>query len=97
VAEKRVRLSSEKALNSKTTATTESEVSKKTPNNVFSCQHHQKRPKKCQTMTYMPNTIFSCQTTSKKAKFLEFGLKNANLATLYPASLSDVAAHFREK
>jgi len=36
----------------------------------------------CQTMTYMPNIIFSCQTTSKKAKFLEFGLKNANLATL---------------
>ena len=31
-------------------------------------------------MTYMPNTIFSCQTTLKKAKFLEFGLKNANLA-----------------
>jgi len=30
----------------------------------------------------MPNTIFSCQTTFKKAKFLEFGLKNANLATL---------------
>jgi len=43
------------------------------PNNVFSCQHHPKRPKKCQTMTYMPNTIFSCQTTLKKAKFLEFG------------------------
>jgi len=33
-------------------------------------------------MTYMPNTIFSCQTTLKKAKFLEFGLKNANLAIL---------------
>jgi len=33
-------------------------------------------------MTYMPNIIFSCQTTLKKAKFLEFGLKNANLATL---------------
>jgi len=33
-------------------------------------------------MTYMPKTIFSCQTTSKKATFLEFGLKNANLATL---------------
>jgi len=30
----------------------------------------------------MTNTIFSCQTTLKKAKFLEFGLKNANLATL---------------
>jgi len=35
-----------------------------------------------QTMTYIPNTIFSCQTTLKKAKFLQFGLKNANLATL---------------
>jgi len=33
-------------------------------------------------MTYMPNTIFSCQTTLKKDKFLELGLKNANLATL---------------
>jgi len=33
-------------------------------------------------MTYMPNTIFSCQTTFEKAKFLEFGLKNVNLATL---------------
>jgi len=54
----------------------------KMPNNVFSCQHHRKRPKKFQTMTYMPNKIFSCQTTFKKAKFLEFGLKNANLATL---------------
>jgi len=30
----------------------------------------------------MPNTIFTCQTTVKKAKFLEFGLKHANLATL---------------
>jgi len=30
----------------------------------------------------MLNTIFSCQTTLKKAKFLEFDLKNANLATL---------------
>jgi len=36
-------------------------------------------------MTHMPNTIFSCQTTLKKAKFLEFGLKNANLATLSAA------------
>ena len=33
-------------------------------------------------MTFMPNIIFSCQITLKKAKFLEFGLKNANLATL---------------
>jgi len=33
-------------------------------------------------MTYMPNTIFSCQITSKKATFLEFGRKDANLATL---------------
>jgi len=30
----------------------------------------------------MPKNIFSCQATLKKAKFLEFGLKNANLATL---------------
>ena len=37
-------------------------------------------------MTYMPNTIFSCQTTSKKAKFLEFGVKSANLATLFTTS-----------
>jgi len=41
-----------------------------------------KKDQKCQSITYMPNTIFSCQTTLKKAKFLEFGLKNANLATL---------------
>jgi len=33
-------------------------------------------------MTYMPNNICSSQTTFKKAKFLEFGLKNANLPTL---------------
>ena len=33
-------------------------------------------------MTYIPSTILLCQTTLKKAKFLEFGLKNANLATL---------------
>jgi len=46
------------------------------PNCVFSCQHHQKVPKKCQTMTYMPNTIFSCQATLKKEKFMEFGLQN---------------------
>jgi len=50
------------------------------PNNVLSCQHHQKRPKKCQTLTYMPNTIFSCQATLKKAKFLEFGLKKCQLS-----------------
>jgi len=30
----------------------------------------------------MPNTFFSCQTTLNKVNFLEFGLKNANLATL---------------
>jgi len=41
-----------------------------------------KKAKKCQTRTYMPNTIFSCQTTTKKAKFFEFGLKNADLAAL---------------
>jgi len=40
------------------------------------------KAKKMPTMTHMPNTIFSCQTTLKKAKLLEFGLKNANLATL---------------
>jgi len=33
-------------------------------------------------MTHKTNTIFSYQTTLKKAKFLEFGLKNTNLATL---------------
>jgi len=42
-----------------------------------------KKAKKCQTMTYMPNTIFSCQTTFKKAKFPNFGLTHANLATLF--------------
>jgi len=30
--------------------------------------------------------VFSCQTTFKKAKFMEFGLKNANLSPLYPES-----------
>jgi len=30
----------------------------------------------------MPNSILSGQTTLNKAKFLEFGTKNANLATL---------------
>jgi len=50
------------------------------PNNVFSCQRqhhqiHQKRPKKCQTMTYTPNTIFSCQTTSKRANFWNLALQ----------------------
>jgi len=47
---------------------------------------HANTIKKCQTMTYMPNTTFSCQTT--KAKFQEFGLKNANLATLVAIALS---------
>jgi len=45
-----------------------------------------KKAKKCQTMAYMPNAIFSCQTTFKKTKYLEFGLKNANLATLRTSS-----------
>jgi len=78
LAEKRGPLSSEKALNSKPTAATEPEVSKKCQTMFF----HANTIKKCQTMTYMPNTIFSCQTTIKKAKFLEFGPKHANLATL---------------
>jgi len=43
---------------------------------------HANTIKKCQTMTYMRNTILSCQTTFKNAKFLEFGIKNAHLATL---------------
>jgi len=30
----------------------------------------------------MPNSILSCQTTLNKAKFLEFGTKNANLSSL---------------
>jgi len=33
-------------------------------------------------MTLMTNTIFFMTNNFKKAKFLEFGLKNANLATL---------------
>jgi len=28
------------------------------------------------------DSIFSCQSTSKKAKFLEFGMENANLPIL---------------
>ena len=44
---------------------------------------HLKRLKTFQTMTYNPYSIFSCQNTLKKAKFLEFGIKNANLATLH--------------
>jgi len=31
---------------------------------------------------YMPTSTLSWQTTLNKAKFLEFGIKNANLATL---------------
>jgi len=30
---------------------------------------------------YTPSSIFLCQTTLDKAKFLEFGTKNAKLAT----------------
>jgi len=81
VAGKRGFSSSEKAINSKPTAATEPEVSKKCQT-MFSHANTIKRPKKCQTMMYMPNTIFSCQTTLKKANFLKFSLKNANLATL---------------
>jgi len=33
-------------------------------------------------MTHMQYSIFSCQTILTKAEFLEFGNKNANLATL---------------
>jgi len=29
----------------------------------------------------MPNSIFSCQSTSNKTKFLEYVIKNANVAT----------------
>jgi len=85
VVEKRGLLSSEKALNSKPTTATEPGL-KKMPNNVFSCQHHQKFQK-------MPNTIFSCQTTLKKAKFLEFGFKNANLASTSLVSTRRSAFH----
>jgi len=35
-------------------------------------------------MAYIPNSIFSCQTSFKKVKCLEFGIENANLATLFP-------------
>jgi len=35
------------------------------PNNVLSGQRHQKRPKKCQAMTYMPNTIFHAKQLKK--------------------------------
>jgi len=45
-------------------------------------------------MTYMPNTIFSCQTTFKNTKFLEFGLKNANLATLLASRPCFQTAHW---
>jgi len=31
---------------------------------------------------HTPSSIFLCQTTLDKAKFLEFGIKNAKLATL---------------
>ena len=37
----------------------------KMANNLFFCQHHQKKPKTCQTLTHMPNSIFSSQTTFK--------------------------------
>jgi len=70
-----------KFYNSKPTEVTEPEVLKNAKQRFF-MPTPSKKAKKCQTMTYMPNTIFSCQTTSKKAKFLEFGPKNANLATL---------------
>ena len=64
-----------KFLNSKPTAATEPEVSKICQTIFFSCQHHQKRLKIFEIMTYMPNTIFSCQTILKMSKFLEFDPK----------------------
>jgi len=46
--------------------------------------------KKAKKMTnydvHTKHYVFSCQTTFKKAKFMEFGLKNANLSPLYPES-----------
>jgi len=64
-----------KVLNSKPTAAAEPEVSKNA-NQCFFMPTPYKKAKKCKTMTYMPKNTF------KKAKCLDFGLKNANLATL---------------
>jgi len=41
-----------------------------------------KKAKKMPNYDVHAKHYFSCQTTLKKAKFLEFGLKNVNLATL---------------
>jgi len=51
------------------------------PKIVFSCQHHQKMPKNANCDLHTKHH-FLRQTNLKKAKFLEFGFKNANLATL---------------
>jgi len=74
VAEKRGHFVPRKALNFKPTAVTEPDVSKKVKQ-CFFMPTPSKRPNNCQTMTCMPNHF-------QKAKFLEFDLKNANLATL---------------
>jgi len=66
---------------SKPTAAAEPEVLKN-DKQCFFMPTPTKKAKKCQTMTYMPNTIFSCQAIFEKAKYLEFGLKNVDLATL---------------
>jgi len=70
-----------KFYDSMSTAVIESEVLKNAKQCAF-MPTPSKKAKKCQTRTYMQNTTFSCQTTTKKAKFLEFGLKNADLAVL---------------
>jgi len=41
----------------------------------FSCQHHQERPKKCQTMTYMPSNIFYAKPLFKMPNFWNLALK----------------------
>jgi len=82
VVEKRKPLSWEKVLYKfKPTAVNELEVLKNAKQCFFMPTSSEKA-KNCRTMTYIPSTILLCQTTLKKAKFLEFGLKNANLATL---------------
>jgi len=55
------------------------QLSQRFQKNAKQCFFHANAIKKGQKM---PNTIFSSQTILKRAKFQEFGLKNANLATL---------------
>ena len=43
--------------------------------------------KKCQKNANMPNSKIKCQEARKNAKFDEFGIKNAKLATLAMDSL----------